>query len=81
MAGLEPARAYYGPTDFKSDDIPRATSPVGSAEGLRVCVVQDWKREHGVYSVHLKSNLITHGDREARPERTFENARSLLVNS
>jgi hypothetical protein len=35
----------------------------------------------GVYSVRLKSNLITHGDRErARLQRTFKNVKSLLLN-
>jgi hypothetical protein len=30
MAGLEPARACYGPTDFKSVDFPRESSLVGN---------------------------------------------------
>jgi hypothetical protein len=28
MAGLEPARTVYGPTDFKSVDFPRRNLPV-----------------------------------------------------
>jgi hypothetical protein len=29
MAGLEPARAFYGPTDFKSVVSPRSSPKVG----------------------------------------------------
>lgn len=35
----------------------------------------------GVYSVHLKSNLITQVIEKQRPQRTFENVRSLLLSS
>jgi len=35
----------------------------------------------GVYSVHLKSNLITHGDREAETAKNIRNVKSLFLSS
>jgi endonuclease/exonuclease/phosphatase family metal-dependent hydrolase len=35
----------------------------------------------GVYSVHLKSNLITHGNREAETAKNIQNVRSQLLSS
>ena len=34
----------------------------------------------GVYSVHLKSNLITHGDKEAETAKNIQKRQSPLLN-